>query len=368
MTRLRSIASLSIVALTITLFCLTPSYAKKPDSPGGGGGGGGGVPAGVVYFHHDGDVWSMSPDGSNRVRYPNVTEGDWSFSARRSHPSYFTHAGERWFVRIVPVNPVTTDFEVQAISESGASVLLFTSADADILSPPIWTPGDGAVSFIGQRWELDESGDPLWIADAGLYVIDIAYDGSGAVVGSVPGSLTLVADLSQELRADLIEGSATSWGGHSWYSDGSMFTFGVRISESSPFVQEIWIVDLLQVSDPYAVPPQALLLLDSGGGVGWPEWSPDGQRIAYVSWEGTVVVERGGRTKTLRSSPNDSWGSADWSPDGSHFVVDHWDNFSGYDGIYRFSSSLRGKTELTDGLCPPDANFDCVLQPLGWRD
>ena len=62
MKRLLSITSTAAVVLTLTLVCLTPAQAEKPDNPGGGGGGGGGGDTGAGYTivdlsgpYHDAD-------------------------------------------------------------------------------------------------------------------------------------------------------------------------------------------------------------------------------------------------------------------------------------------------------------------------
>ena len=366
---MRRLSMRLIVALTAALFCVAPAIAKKPDKPGGGGGGGDEPLGGTVYFIHDDAIWTMAPDGSNRA--PLLPRGDtWS------DPSHLRHAGERWFIdRTVPDSDRQfpsghTFVEVWATSETGTTVPVVAADDVDVLSPAVWLPDDLSLSFIGERWLLDETGMPTVAVEAGLYVVDVEYDAAGGVAGSVPGSLRLAADLSIELRTGP-SGFAGNRevAGHSWSPNLSEFAFGVRFSDSSPFEQEIWIVDLLQVSDPYAVPATALTLLGSGNGIGWPQWSPDGLRIGYMSWSGTVIHDlQRGRTNTVKETPNEGWGPSKWSPDGSHFVLFHWDNASGYDGIYRFTAGVRGKTELTAGLCPPDAQFDCVLIPLGWRD
>ncbi len=283
------------------------------------------VPGGLVYFYHDNAVWQMDSDGSNHVEFPNAptdTFGD---------PSQTTHDGERWFT-YRDWGPVTSQYpngrqyvEGWVGSESGVMVSLVAEADLEILSPLVWTPDDLSVSFIGERWLLDGAGQPTEVSEAGLYVVEVEYDAAGSVNGSVPGSLTFVADLSTELGVDA--SGFTSQGevaGHSWSPDQSSFAFGVRFWEADPYEQAIWIVDLSAVTDPHTLLAEALLLLDSDQGIGWPEWSPDGTRISYVSHRGNFVYDlMTDNTKLLRRTPSTSWGISHWSPDGTHFVISH---------------------------------------------
>ena len=373
MTRFKMSMISLVGCAAVALFCISIAQAKKPDNPPGGGGGGkDAVPGGLVYFYHDRSVWQMDSDGSNHVEFPNAPTDN------SADPSQTTHDGERWFT-YRDWGPVTSQYpngrdyiEGWVGSESGTMVSLVAEADLEILSPLVWTPDDHSVSFIGERWVLDESGQPTEVSEAGLYVVDVEYDAAGSVSGSVPGSLTFVADLSTELNVDA--SGFTSSGevaGHSWSPDQSSFAFGARFWEAEPFVQTIWVVNLSNVTDPHAVPTESLLLLDSDNGMGWPQWSPDGTRISYVSRDGNYVYDlTTDNTKLLRRTPSTSWGRSHWSPDGSHFVISHWDNFTGYDGIYRMTAELRSKTVLIDdSLCPDDnVIFNCQLITLGWRE
>jgi hypothetical protein len=352
--------TMRVVAITAALAALSAGVALgQKGGKGHGGGGSETPPAGTVYFLHDDAIWQMNADGTGRTPLPNAPFIDWF-----ADPSQLRHNGQRWFAN-------RWQNEVWASSENGALVPLVVEADVDVISPPVWVAGDSGVTFIGQRWELDDSGEPTVVVEAGLYAVAVAFDASGAIAGSVPGSRTLIADLSSELRIDSsgFPDHGAEVAGHSWAPDLSAFTFGIRTYDAGSRVQEIWVVDMSQVTNPYAVPPGATLLLDSGNGIGWPEWSPDGSRIAYMSWIGTYVYHvANGSRKRLGRKLDDAWGPAEWSPDSSHLVLYHWDNFSGYDAIYRFTADLGDKTELTAGLCPPDSHFDCVLFPLGWRE
>jgi hypothetical protein len=334
--------------MAASLLCCTVAQAKKPDKPPGGGGDP--VPGGTVYFRQAGQgVWQMNSDGSNPQLLPN---------ALRGLPSHALHAGERWFVKWDQIgDPFPQGFaEVWAGSETGTLVPLVAEPDVEIITPPIWTPDDLSVSFIGERWLLGDDGQPLEVIEVGLYRIDLVY-ADGNLIGSDPESLTFLADLSFELQigaAGITDNNYVV--GHSWSPDQSAVVFGVRPQTSA----EIWVVDLAGVIDPF--------LLDNRNGVGWPEWSPDGSRIGYVSTGGTVVYDIAtDSSKSLKFRPNYSWNSMFWSPDGSHCIVDRWDNVeSESDGVFRFTADLRGKTELTQGLCAPEDR--CVFISLGWRD
>ena len=338
---------------------------------GGGKGGGGTSPVGTVFFRHDGALWRMNPDGSNRTPLPNAPDNNYEPSRQR-------HAGEYWL--LIPEFPDNVNafpngapyFELWAASETGitAAAPLVAAREMEILSFPVWTPDDFHVTFIGERWLLDGTGQPTEVVEAGLYAAAVGYAADGGIAGGVPGSLTLLADLTRELGVDAAGFHQNGQvAGLSWSPDPSKFTFAIRRQADGANIQQIWIVDLAEVSDPHNVPQDALFLLDSGKGVGWPEWSPDGRRISYHTFNGAVVFDLArGRAKVLQRSANDSWGVPKWSPDGSHFVIYHWDNFSGYDAIYRFKADITGKSELTAGLCEDAPAFHCVLIPNGWRE
>ena len=333
---------------------------------GGGPGGGGGDPpsTGTVYIYHDHAVWTMKPDGSQLTELPvsGVGFGD--------QPSHDLHGGQRWFTNRVsdgqPVYPNGRWFtEIWTVSETGVPALILSEPDIEVLAPPVWLADDQSLSFVGERWTFDAIGEPTTLTEAGLYVVDIDYDALGNIVGAVPGSLTLILDLSPELRIDADGFDYNSEvAGHSWAPTQSAFAFGVRHQEpNTPWDEEIWVMNLVQ--------PDDSALLSDASGSGWPEWSPDGQYIGYVSHAGTYIYDFArGRDRLLGRTPSTAWGISHWSPDGSQFVISHWDNFSGYDGIYRFNARLSGKTLLVDDSLCPDDNilFNCTLITLGWRE
>ena len=353
-------------ALALALLCGTSGLAKKPDKPGGGNGGGGSDPPDTttVYFYHANAVWTMKPDGSELTELPvsAVGFGD--------QPSYGLHGGQRWFTsRVSDGQPAFPNgrwyTQIFAVSEAGTPVLLLDEPQIEVLSPPVWLPDDQSLSFIGERWVFDLNSEPTEVIEAGLYVFDVAYAGAGQISGSVPGSLTLAIDLSTELLIDA-GGFAfeSEVAGHSWSPTLSAFTFGVRNkAPDTPWEEEIWVMDLVQPDNSY--------LLSNDSGAGWPEWSPDGRYIGFKTQAGVVFFDFDrGRERLLGRTPSTSWGVSHWSPDGSQFVVSHWDNFTGYDGIYRFNAKLNGKTQIVDdSLCPDDnIPFNCSLITLGWRE
>lgn len=331
-------------------------------------------PPGVIYFKHDNTIWRMNADGSSRAPVPGSPEVIDGFA----HPSFQRHGGAHWFTHRETPLPVYFPnlhqyVEIWAVSaETGDRVPLVADADLNVLSHGVWLPDDQSVCFIAQRWSLDEGGQPVEVVEAGLYEVAVAFEGTGTLIGAVPDSVHLLAELSPEMRID--QGAFSSNGdnfvnGLTWSPDLSTCAFALGFRFNQQTSQEIWMLDVTQIDDPLAVPPSALKLFLSGNGVGHPNWSPDGRRLSYVNATGSVVhdLERN-RTKVLQRGATFGWGSAKWSPDGAHCVLYHYDNFVGYDGIYRFTADLSGKTKISGTLCEDTQSFRCTLIPLGWRE
>lgn len=332
--------------------------------PGGGGGGNGGggspPPQGTVYFRHEGLIWQTDAAGTPESRFPLAA------AVGYGNPSYALHQNERWFAYeepdyAAPMFPNGVEFkEIRATSESGLDVLLLLDPDIEIFSWDgiKWATDDASLTFVGQRWDLDPDGLPI-VVEVGLY--ELFVDFSSGV--PVPGALDLVADLSGPLRAGpegFLAYPDSQLAGHTWNPDRTQFAFGVRISTDTVDADEIWIADL---------PSETFSLLVSENSIGWPAWSPDGSRMGYYSRNGAVILDlTTGRSKVLKGTPSTAWEQPFWSPTGEHFVIGHWDRFLiGEDAIYRFTATLGGKTDVTEGLDVPVPMFNTLI-PLGWRN
>lgn len=322
---------------------------KKPSS---------GPPPGVIYFRHDGSMWQMDAAGTpaSRVRLADAPEyGD---------PSQALHRDKRWFAfdvsyvpELAPVFPNQRQFtEIHAGDTGGSLVRLLSDLNLEILSQPRWSTDDQSLTFLAERW--DEVNGQMAATDAGVYSLAISFDANGTPQA---GELTFLLDLSVQLRGGAagVPGYAEfELTGHSWNPTGTQVAFGVRIDRDQKRSQEIWISDVTNATH---------RILVSGSGVGWPEWSPDGSRIAF-SRSGQVVLNLAtGRTKTLSNSASDSWGGLRWSPTSAYTVVYHWDNLlPGYDAMYRCTADLGSRTTLSAGLADPPQPFNYFI-PVGWR-
>ena len=255
--------ALSALAAAMVLWCFSPSLAGKP--------GGGGMPAGVVYFRHEGAMWQMDAAGTPSSRVPLTTAPDYGV------PSYQRHESERWFVysRVAGLPGEFPTFpnqrlaeDIRAGSEGGQDVLLLSEPDIEVISEPIWAADDASITFIGERWELDVDGVPTETLEAGLYELSIEFINGVRVAGM----LDFVADLSSQLRvnaAGFIGHEVAGHRGRDWTAS----TFGVRTFNSSPSSAGNLDRRSSLVSDPAVVPPTAMRLPASGHGIGWPEWS-----------------------------------------------------------------------------------------------
>jgi hypothetical protein len=257
---------LLVAASIVAIGTIDVAKGAKP------GGGTTPPPPGTIYFRHAGAMWKMDGAGTPSSRVPLPAAPTYGV------PSYARHGNQRWFVYDdeaglpgeFPKFPNDRDVrDIWAGSEGGADILLLSESDIEVISEPIWAADDGSITFIGERWELDADGEPFAL-DAGLYELSVDF------IGGVPiaGSLEFIADLSDQIRAgaDGFPGYQDAEPtGHSWNSGRTAFAFGIRFSHVGGSEQEIWIVDLANVTDPSDVPPGALSLFASGNGVGWPE-------------------------------------------------------------------------------------------------
>lgn len=351
--------SIARIVLTVTFIALSSSGEATAFAPRRGGGNTP-PPPGIIYFRHAGAMWQMDAAGTPASRIPLPAAPDYG------DPSYLRHGGNmRWFVydvtyipELYPTFPNDRQFtEIRAGSEGGQDVLLLSDPNLEIISAPLWAPDDASITFVAERWDFNADGEPTAF-DTGVYELSIDFS-SGAPMAM---GLDFLADLSTQLRAGpdgVLPYSDMEMTGHTWNPDGTLVAFGVRIDSSDENVQELWIFDF--VTDSFS-------LLVSGNGAGWPEWSPDGRRIAYTR-SGQVVHDLAtGRTNSLKRTVTGNWGGLRWSPTGAHAVVYHWDNLlPGYDAIYRFTPDLGGKTELTSGLADPLPFFNTYI-PVGWRN
>jgi Tol biopolymer transport system component len=96
---------------------------------------------------------------------------------------------------------------------------------------------------------------------------------------------------------------------------------------------------------------EVLRLTDKRGQDGWPVWSPDGQRIAFISGgydedrDLYVVNADGSGLTNLTGGRGDNWGPA-WSPDGQRILF--VSNRDGDDEIYVMDADGSGLTNLTN--------------------
>jgi Tol biopolymer transport system component len=128
-----------IAALTVTLVgaaFVAPSVAHAEVSAN----------AGIVVYAHDGDIFSIWPDGSNRTR---LTDGP----AVDSEPQVAPNGRTIAFVRADG-----TGSDIQLMNPDGTNVRALTSTDAPERDP-VWSPF-GDVLVFGRAHEFDQGYGP----------------------------------------------------------------------------------------------------------------------------------------------------------------------------------------------------------------
>lgn len=97
--------------------------------------------------------------------------------------------------------------------------------------------------------------------------------------------------------------------------------------------------------------PPVRLTRSPGAFAGWPVWSPDGHRIAFIRCagdKGTIyVMPAVGGTERKLTEPHSCPGSFDWSADGSLLAFDDKDSPDGSNGIFLVSVQTGERRRLT---------------------
>ena len=91
-------------------------------------------------------------------------------------------------------------------------------------------------------------------------------------------------------------------------------------------------------------------LTDNPGYDGMPAWSPDGRRLAYVSWRdgagALYIMDADGRNERKVTDLGNSGGNPAWSPDGERLAFD--ENSDGNAEIYTIKTDGTDRIRLTD--------------------
>lgn len=199
-----------------------------------------------------------------------------------------TPQSERW----AHLSPDGTRIAYTAFQPDGATDLhLMTLApDGTVVSDELVLSGDGTHPLSASGW---------------------APDGSLVVMRNDPAHGTSATDL-----LNLDTGELTPWlrsgGNASFDRTGSKIVFA-RPSRNDPNDWDIWVAD--------ADGRHARDLLPLGGVQDFPEWSPDGNRIVFTSWNGAnadvfVANADGSGVANLTSGSVDRDTSQGWTPDG----------------------------------------------------
>ncbi len=219
----------------------------------------------LVTFAGHGDLFGVTADGAN---VENLT--------RHPEPAEIGTLRHQWSAR---------GDRVAFISRHGVGVWEFTTGEATLLSggvvtaiPPVWSPDGEQIAFRALR-------NTLWTVDR-----------SGAH--------------SQQIVDEAVTGSL-SW------SPASRIALELTAGSGEP-------------SDIYVVNPDGTGLTNlthTPDAWEWrPQWSPDGQHIAFLSSVGLEVMTSSGANRTLLT-PDTLWVQHHrWSPDGTRLAVTGWYN------------------------------------------
>lgn len=264
----------------------------------------------IVFSHYDGgqaDVWIMNDNGSNQTKLTDST--DFEFAPA------FSPDGSK----IVYVNETTKQLFVMDV-DGGNKTPIWTS-EYGYFGYPSWSPDGQKIVFRDGPYN---NYDLFWIYS----------DGSS-------------------VSANQITTDAMHWGIHDWSPDGTEIVSSRRTIPSFSYSVEV-----------VKIPSSggSVVSLTAGGTCGYtcendrPSWSPDGSKIAYDSGEygkdigdsmypHDIYVMNEDGTNKQRLTTYSGWDyDPEWSPDGNKIAFIRG---TGRGDIYVINSDGTGETRLT---------------------
>lgn len=327
---------------------------------------------GTIYFGDvaTGDVQaytmtfgSMDGTGGNRATLAHM-------SSIGTRPSRRLHGGKRWFLVAEFVEGSvggSARRDLFAVREDGAGRVRLTSDPTlQVHTSWNWHVEDDAgatVSMLARRFTGPASNDTVVPGTAGLYVAHLSFDGAGQALGfdAEPVFFASVGTTTDNAGREL----ANAW---SYACSPDMTAVAVQNQIAPGVPQQIRVLDVESGSTRFTVPAGA-----------WPDWSPDGRRIAFSRYtdggsarRSTYAVEAinpdGSGLATLvsaRASDVDALEFPKWSPDGAYVAYQHSASFTRW--IYRVPASGGAATNLTPEVTPAGGITSAGLYLVDWR-
>ncbi len=241
-----------------------------------------------------------------------------------------------------------------------------------------WSPDGTLIATSGsdgdaRLWDA-ATGQQVGEFDQGSWWSDWSPDGSRLAFADGVGALTItVWDVATGEMLSRLSAPDDEYGSHqfltlSWSPDGA-FVAGADFRPSTPQAVYVWDVATTEIVTTFQT--------DDTCHLGWPEWSPDGSRIAV----GCIFVDAGintpariwdvaSRQEIMRLESEYGWTyRAMWSPDGTRLLVAYengviqiWDvatsepilTFAGHQGVTSGEWSPDGKLIVSSDFAEQD--------------